>query len=90
MSWDYCELSKLAKDNGGPEALLTKHAEIHFKKGAESMTPVVVVSSLIALGVGVGITIIFINIKGKRAIADADNRKIEAELIAGMKQAEKE
>ena len=32
--------------------------------------------------------IIYKNIKGKRAIADDDNRKIEAELIAGMKQTE--
>ncbi len=44
MGWDYSDLSRLAKQNGGPAELLAKHAAYHFKKGAVSKNPLIAVS----------------------------------------------
>ena len=41
MSWDYAELSKRAKLNGGPEAFADKLVQYGFSKGKKSMYPFV-------------------------------------------------
>ncbi|CZQ86494.1 hypothetical protein [Trichococcus ilyis] len=91
MSWDYSELSRLAKQHGGPKELLAKHAAYHFKKGAVSKNPVIAAASLISLGVGIGGTVFYFNWKNKKdrtIITDCEIHKIEDELISGMEQTE--
>lgn len=41
MSWDYAELSKMAKATGGPDALVDKLVADGVTQGKESMYPVV-------------------------------------------------
>lgn len=42
MSWNYAELSKMAKANGGPEALVDTLVQSGVSQGKESMYPAVV------------------------------------------------
>lgn len=93
MVWDYSELSRLAKLNGGPTELLAKHAAHNFMKGARSKTPVIIAASLIGLGVGIGGTAYYYTFrkkKGKSENANRENQKIEDELIMGMERAAQE
>lgn len=93
MSWDYSELSRLAKQHGGPKELLAKHAAYHFKKGAVSRNPAIAAASLISLGVGIGGTVFYSNWKKKKdrtIVTDSEIHKIEDELIFGMEQTEQE
>ena len=91
MGWDYSNLSHLAKQNGGPAALLAKHAAYHFKKGAVSKNPIITVASLVSLGIGIGGATLYFKWKNKKdkiIVTDCEIQKIEDELIAGMKHAE--
>ena len=93
MSWDYSELSRLAKQHGGPKELLAKQAAYHFKKGAVSKNPVIAAASLIGLGIGIGGTVFYSNWKNKKdrtIVTDSEIHKIEDELISGMEQTEQE
>lgn len=93
MSWDYSELSHLAKQHGGPKELLAKHAAYHFKKGAVSKNPVIAAASLIGLGVGIGVTVLYSNWKNNKdrtIVTDSEIHKIEDELISGMEQTEQD
>ena len=49
MSWNYAELSKLAKESGGPEALMN----ILVQSGKKEMIPLVVISGITGIGIGV-------------------------------------
>lgn len=92
MGWDYSSLSHLAKQNGGPAELLTKHAAYHFKKGATSKNPIIYVASLVSLGIGVGGTALYIkwkNNRNKLIVTENEVKEIEEELIAGMEQVDK-
>lgn len=93
MGWDYSDLSRLAKQNGGPAELLAKHAAFHFKKGAASKNPEIAGASLAGLGIGIGGTAIYFTWKKKKSkavVTDSEIQKIEDELITGMEQAELE
>lgn len=91
MGWDYSDLSRLAKQNGGPAELLEKHAAYHFKKGAVSKNPLIAVSSIAALGIGIGGTTLYYKWKSKKAqitVTENEIQGVEDELIAGMEHAE--
>ena len=81
MSWNYAELSKAAKEAGGPEALMDVLVDSGRKSGRKDMAPLV----LIALAAGAGImkAIDYFTEKKKES-----TKKVEAakeELIQGIK-----
>ena len=82
MSWNYAELSKLAKDAGGPEKLLEKMEFLYVSKGRKQMIPFI---GLAAVG---GFLIPkFINYYKKSM--QSDQVKIEQakqEIITGIKE----
>ena len=103
-NWDYAELSKLASLNGGPEELLQKHATLYmkkgftegFEKGAKSKNPIIAAVCVIGPLLGAGGVWAYNKVKQKKELAAmseaADNeeiKKVEAELVSGMKAAKK-
>ncbi len=82
MKWGYAELSKMAKDAGGPEALL----ELIEQSGKNKMIPVVIVVGLLGGAAGVGIEKFRVWFRKKK---NADEQVIEAakqEIIDGIKE----
>lgn len=77
MSWNYAELSKVAKENGGPEKLV----EMLIDSGKKSMVPWLGV----ALAGGVGLTIGIQKIlKEKSLQSKSAVEATKAELIKGI------
>ena len=85
MSWDYAELSKAAKDAGGPEKLMDMLVDSGKDIGHKDMLPVVG----IALGVGAlsyaGISKLVKYFKSKKNSPD-EIEKARHTLIEGIKK----
>lgn len=93
MSWNYAELSKLAKENGGPEALVEKLVQSGIdqgiSEGKNSMAPVIVVATGIALAAGAGITVgiqKIIEHFNKQKYSQEEIEKTKEEIIQGIKE----
>ena len=84
MAWDYAELSKMAKDNGGPEELLKKIEENARSDGQASMIPWVVIAAVVSPFVVYGVKKLDGYIKEKRAITQANIDEAKAELVHGI------
>lgn len=88
MTWDYAELSKLAKVNGGPEKLidiLIEHGKEIGEKAGESKTLRRVGILLTAgLVVGAGIYKLIDYFSKKKAISPAEVEAAKKELIQGI------
>lgn len=88
MSWDYAELSKVAKNVGGPEKLMDILVEHGKGIGHKEMLPIVG----IALGIGVlgcaGIQKVVKYFKGKAEIPQDAVQCAKEELIQGIKDYE--
>ena len=90
MGWDYSDLSRLAKQNGGPAELLEKHAALYFKKGAASKNPTIAVAGVAGLFIGIVGTTLYSKRKNKKdqiTLIESEIQEIEDELIAGMEHA---
>lgn len=57
MSWDYAELSKLAKEAGGPERFVEALSEASKAEGRAEMEPWIVAALAGGTGLGVGLCI---------------------------------
>lgn len=82
MSWNYAELSKLAKANGGPERLV----ELLVNSGKKKMIPAVGIAVLggVALTLGVQKLIAyFAKLKGE---SDKLVEEAKQEIIQGIKE----
>lgn len=80
MSWNYAELSHMAKEAGGPEILVEKIINISKQEGRKEMIPVVAVASVVSVFTG-----IFIGKKSQKK----KNQEIELlkkELIDGINE----
>lgn len=86
MSWDYAELSKAAKEVGGPEKLMDLLIEAGKNSGHKEMLPVVG----IAIGVGAlgyaGISKLVKFFKKNEEISPEKVEVAKAELIKGIQE----
>ena len=86
MAWDYAELSKLAKENGGPEKLVESLFNSGKNSGIGEMLPLIG----IALGMGVVATAAFQRVWkyfiGKKAESNRAVELAKQELIQGIKE----
>lgn len=81
MAWDYAELSKKAKEMGGPEMLVEKVFTDGKAAGKVEMYPVVAG----ALALGVGATAIINHFVNKARKTKEEAAKAKQELIQGIK-----
>ena len=90
MAWDYAELSKAAKEAGGPEKLLDLIEEggksIGRIEGQSSMVPWIGVAALGASALTAGVIKLIDHLKAKKAISQAAVNEAKAELIRGIKE----
>lgn len=88
MSWDYAELSKLAKENGGPEALVEKLVQSGIdqgiSEGKNSMVPVIGIALALGVGITVGIQKIIEHFS-KQKYSLEEIEKAKEEIIQGIK-----
>ena len=85
MAWNYAELSKLAKEAGGPEKLMNFLIESGKSIGRKEMIPVVGIAAGIGvLGcAGINKLVKVIKIKGEISLKAVDT--VKKELIQGIK-----
>ena len=82
MKWNYAELSKMAKEAGGPEALL----ELIEQSGKNKMIPVVIVVGLLGGVAGVGIEKLRAWFRKKKNIDAQLVKAAKQEIIDGIKE----
>ncbi|WP_379971492.1 hypothetical protein [Ectobacillus sp. sgz5001026] len=85
MAWNYAELSKMAKDSGGPEKLV----ELLVKSGEKKMEKKILPWVGVAFGVGItltgGVQKTIDYLAQKKAISTAEVESAKKELIQGIK-----
>lgn len=81
MGWNYAELSKLAKVNGGPEKLV----ELMVKSGEKKVLPWVGVAFVGGIAVTIGVQEIIEYFSNKKAISSAEVESAKKEIIQGIK-----
>ena len=82
MSWDYAELSKIAKSAGGPEAL----AELLVQSGKNQMVPWVAFFSAVGIGAGICVTKAVEFIKDRWKSSEQDVERTKQEIIRGINE----
>lgn len=84
MTWDYAELSKLAKENGGPERLIEILIEAGVEAGKKKTLPLVGVAFAggIVITLGVQKIIKYFSEKSKTSNIELENAK--KEIIQGI------
>lgn len=86
MSWNYAELSKAAKEAGGPEALM----DILVKSGREQMVPWMAGIAVVGIGAGIGISKGISYLKNRRKASEQKVEDAKQELIKGIKEYDEE
>jgi len=81
MAWNYAELSKLAKANGGPEKLV----DLLVKSGEKKVLPWVGVAFAGGIALTVSVKKIIEYFSNKKAISTAEIESAKKELIQGIK-----
>lgn len=87
MSWNYADLSKTAKNCGGPEELVDRLVNTGIAQGRESMYPIVglaLVVGALAWEGGKALWKRFYN-KGVKSCSEIDIQATRDELIQGIK-----
>jgi hypothetical protein len=82
MAWNYAELSKMAKDSGGPEKLV----ELLVKSGEKKMLPWVGAAFAGGITLTVGVQKTMDYLVQKKAISTAEVESAKKELIQGIKK----
>ena len=90
MSWDYSELSKQAKQAGGPQALTDKIEEGGRQKGRDEMKPVVIIASFISLISGAVAPKVYHYFKNKKTMAQIESEKAKEELVQRLEEYDNE
>lgn len=86
--WDYAELSKTAKDFGGPEKFVEFIENSSRQKGREDMLPWIGVTALGTSLLTLGVIKIRSIIKARKNKNDEQIETIKEELIEGIKEYE--
>ena len=81
MAWDYAELSKAAKENGGPE----KYIGILVNSGRKQMVPWICVGVAGGAAMTIAIQKLVKYLSEKKARSDAEFEVAKHELIQGIK-----
>jgi len=81
MSWNYAELSKLAKENGGPEKLV----EILVDSGKKSVYPWLGVSFAGGIALTIGVQKVVRYFKEQHSVSPKAVEAAKRELIQGIK-----
>lgn len=84
MAWNYAELSKMAKENGGPE----KFVEILINSGKKQMIPWLGVALAGGMASTLGIQKVVKYFSQKKAMSDEAVEIAKQELIQGIKDYE--
>ena len=79
--WDYAELSKAAKEAGGPEKDIEFLEEVNRQKGRSEMLPWVGVAALGASLLTVGTVKIVNVIKSRKQIKENEIAEVKLELV---------
>lgn len=82
MPWNYAELSKMAKENGGPE----KFVEILINSGKKQMIPWLGVAMAVGVASTLGIQKVVKYFSKKKAMSDEAVEAVKQELIQGIKE----
>lgn len=84
MTWDYAELSKLAKENGGPERLIEILIEAGVEAGKKKTLPLIgaAFAGGIVITLGVQKIIKYFSEKSKTSNIELENAK--KEIIQGI------
>lgn len=80
MAWDYAELSKMAKANGGPE----KYVEVLVNSGKKHMLPWMGAATVGGVVVTLGIQKAIKYLRDKKEKSDAEFEAAKIELIKGI------
>ncbi|MDO4648751.1 MAG: hypothetical protein Q4B26_08880 [Eubacteriales bacterium] len=83
-AWDYSELSKLAKEAGGPEQLLSTIEENARADGRSEMLPVILIVGAGCTAIGYGINKAKNYFANKRQMRKHKIENAKEELIKGM------
>lgn len=89
MSWDYAELSKLAKKNGGPEGLLKIVKAAARRTGRNEMKPFIVIAFAAGALACAGIQKVAGIIGDRQKRAEEEAAAAEVKLIAGIRDYDK-
>lgn len=88
MSWNYAELSTMAKANGGPEALVEALVQSGVSQGKESMYPVVAGALVIGAAIWEGGKYLRkkLSMKETKNLSEDDIQMIKKEVIEGIQK----
>lgn len=86
MSWDYAELSKAAKEAGGPEQFVDGLADVSKAEGRAEMKLLIGYAIGFGIGVGIGISRLTSYIKMKRAEAQAVVEAAKEKLVKEIEE----
>lgn len=82
MAWDYADLSKAAKEAGGPEKLMELLIESGKETGRSEMIPVVIIAVFITMGAAyVGDRLVKFR---KKKISQKEVESAKSELVRGI------
>lgn len=79
--WDYAELSKAAKEAGGPEKYIEFLEESNRQKGKEEMLPWMWITALGSSLLTIGTVKIVNVIKSRKKIKESELKAVKLELI---------
>lgn len=86
MTWDYAELSKLAKENGGPEKLIEQLIESGVETGTKKTLPWVGVALAGGVALTLGVQKLVEHFKSKKSLSEEEIQLAKEELIQGIKE----
>ncbi|MCM1171380.1 MAG: hypothetical protein NC393_04545 [Clostridium sp.] len=90
MSWNYAELSKTAKQVGGPEKLVDSLIESGKNSGRKEMYPIIGVAaigaSVLTVGIEKAIDYFKKKNKKKKEVSSAEVEDAKKELINGIRE----
>ena len=86
MSWDYAELSKVAKKVGGPEALVDVLVSSGKREGHMEMVPYVFIASILGCAIYTGMTYARDFLMDRKRAYQETTDAAKRELVEGIRE----